>query len=116
MQAVMILIWVMTERNTNTEGQKGGEYFAVINRRNSRKYRNVIPDVINPFNDGTFADKYQKASQSMGGIAVNIGSSTDVSALEKNVKAIKEQGERQIISSNDRVIVKYKNLTQTIKK
>jgi hypothetical protein len=52
----------------------------------------------------------------MGGIAVNIGSSTDVSALEKNVKTIKEQGERQIISSNDRVIVKYKNLTQTIKK
>ena len=95
---------------------EGGEYFAVINRRNSRKYRNVIPDVIKSFNDGTFADKYQKASQSMGGIAVNIGSSTDVSALEKNVKAIKEQGERQIISSNDRVIVKYKNLTQTIKK
>lgn len=95
---------------------EGGEYFAVINRRNSRKYRNIIPDVIKSFNDGTFADKYQKASQSMGGIAVNIGSSTDVSALEKNVKAIKEQGERQIISSNDRVIVKYKNLTQTIKK
>lgn len=95
---------------------EGGEYFAVINRRNSRKYRNVIPDVIKSFNDGTFADKYQRASQSMGGMAVNIGSSTDVSVLEKNVKAIKEQGERQIISSNDRVIVKYKNLTQTIKK
>lgn len=95
---------------------EGGEYFAVINRRNSRKYRNIIPDVIKSFNDGTFADKYQRASQSMGGMAVNIGSSTDVSVLEKNVKAIKEQGERQIISSNDRVIVKYKNLTQTIKK
>lgn len=95
---------------------EGGEYFAVINRRNSRKYRNVIPDVIKSFNDGTFADKYQRASQSMGGMAVNIGSGTDVSVLEKNVKAIKEQGERQIITSNDRVIVKYKNLTQTLKK
>lgn len=95
---------------------EGGEYFAIINKRNSARYRNVIPDVINSFNDGTFAEKYQKTSKLMDGIALNIGSGTDVSVLEKNVKAIREQGERQITSDGERIIIKYKNLTQTIKK
>lgn len=95
---------------------EGGEYFAIINKRNSSRYRNVIPDVINSFNDGTFADKYQRSSKFMDGIAVNMGSTTDVSVLERNVKAIKEQGERQVTLDGDRIIVRYKNLTQIIKK
>lgn len=37
---------------------EGGEFFAVINKRNSRKYRREIPKVINSLNDGTFAQKY----------------------------------------------------------
>ena len=36
---------------------EGGEYFAVINKRNSRRYNSIIPDVINSFNNGTFADR-----------------------------------------------------------
>ena len=35
---------------------EGGEYFAVINRRNSRRYGAMIPEVINSLNDGTFSD------------------------------------------------------------
>jgi len=96
---------------------EGGEYFAVVNKRNSRKFRNIIPDVINSFNDGTFADKYQKTSEVMGGMAVNVmRSSTDVSHLERKVDEICRQGERQVYTDGENVIVRYKNLTQRIRK
>ena len=96
---------------------EGGEYFAIINKRNSAKYRNIIPEVIKSFNDGTFAEKYQKANTIMDGIAINmVGSGTDVSVLEKNVKAIRQQGERQVYTDGDNIVIRYKNLTQRIKK
>ena len=96
---------------------EGGEFFAVVNKRNSRKYRDVIPDVINSFNDGTFADKYQKANELMNGYAVNmIGSGTDISKLERDVTAIRKQGDEvRYIDNEGRVVVKYKNLTTIMK-
>lgn len=96
---------------------EGGEYFAIINKRNSAKYRNIIPEVIKSFNDGTFAEKYQKANTIMDGIAINmVGSGTDVSVLEKNVKAIRQQGEKQVYTDGENIVIRYKNLTQRIKK
>lgn len=96
---------------------EGGEFFAVVNKRNSRKFRDVIPDVINSFNDGTFADKYQKANALMNGYAVNmIGSGTDISKLERDVTAIRKQGDEvRYIDNEGRVVVKYKNLTTIMK-
>ena len=46
----------MTKDGKNRRAE-GGEYFAIINKRNSRRFGSIIPDVINSFNDGTFADK-----------------------------------------------------------
>lgn len=97
---------------------EGGEYFAVINKRNSRRYGRLIPEVINAFNDGTFADKYQRANALMGGYAFGIvgGGSTDVSNLEKDVSAIREQGQRtQFVDGQGNVVIVYKNLTRKIK-
>jgi len=96
---------------------EGGEFFAVINKRNSRRYRDIIPDVINSFNDGTFADRYQRANASMAGLAVQMigGGSTDVSALEKDVSAIRKQGDRaQYVDGQGNVIYRYKNLTRKV--
>lgn len=96
---------------------EGGEYFAVINKRNSRRYRHLIPDVINAFNNGTFADKYQRANAAMDGYAVQLfGGRTDVSALERDVAAIREQGNRsQYVDGKGNTIIHYKNLTRKIK-
>ena len=95
---------------------EGGEFFAVINKRNSRRYRNIIPDVIDSFNDGTFADKYQRANNSMAGYAVEmIGGGADLSRLEKGVDAIQRQGEQRRTVEGDFLVVRYKNLTQKIK-
>jgi len=98
---------------------EGGEYFAVINKRNSRRYGHLIPDVINSFNDGTFADKYQRANAVMGGYAIGLvgGVNTDVSGLEKDVAAIREQGDRtQYVDGQGNTVIRYKNLTRKIYK
>ena len=93
---------------------EGGEFFAVINKRNSRRFRHIIPDVINSFNDGSFADRYQRANATMSAYAVNMGS-TDISKLEKDVAAIRRQGEEsRFVDGSGNVVVKYKNLTRRI--
>lgn len=97
---------------------EGGEYFAVINRRNSRRYRHVIPDVINSLNDGTFAARYKRAGDAMDGYAVQMlgGGFTDVSTIEKDVSAIRRQGEeRRYVDAAGNTVIRYKNLTQKIK-
>lgn len=96
---------------------EGGEFFAIINKRNSRRYRDVIPDVINSLNNGTFADRYQRANAAMAGYAVQMigGGKTDVSGLEKDVAAIRQQGDRsQYVDGQGNTIIHYKNLTRKI--
>ena len=96
---------------------EGGEYFAVINKRNSRQFRDVSPDVINSFNDGSFADKYQRANAQMSSYALNyVGGGTDVTQLQRDVKAIREQGDDvRYVDAKGNMIVRYKNLTRKIK-
>lgn len=96
---------------------EGGEFFAVINKRNSRRYRDVIPDVINSFNNGTFAERYQRANAAMAGYAVSmIGGGTDVSSIERDVAAIRKQGdESRIVDGQGNIVIRYKNLTRKIK-
>lgn len=97
---------------------EGGEFFAIINKRNSRRYRDVIPDVINSLNNGTFADRYRRANASMASYAVGMigGGQTDVSGLERDVAAIRKQGdESRFVDGNGYTVIKYKNVTRKIK-
>ena len=108
----------MTKDGKNRRAE-GGEYFAIINKRNSRRFGSIIPDVINSFNDGTFADKYQRANSDMAGVALAmVGSNgTDVSALERGVDAIRKQGERtRFVDGDGNTIEIYKNVTRKILK
>lgn len=107
-----------TKRDGTRRRAEGGEFFAVINKRNSRRFRDVIPDVINSFNNGTFADRYERANATMAGYAVNMvgAGATDVSGLERDVAAIRQQGDRmQYVDGNGNTIIRYKNLTRKIK-
>ena len=95
---------------------EGGEFFAVINKRNSRRYRDVIPDVIKSFNDGTFAAKYMGAYNQLGQFAMATAPAIDVSRLEKDVEAIKKQNETRVyIDPQGNTIISYKNLTRKLK-
>ena len=107
-----------TKRDGTRRRAEGGEFFAVINKRNSRRFRDVIPDVINSFNNGTFADRYQRANAAMAGLAVGMvgGGTTDVSGLERDVAAIRKQGdETRYVDGQGNTVIRYKNLTRKIK-
>lgn len=107
-----------TKRDGTRRRAEGGEFFAVINKRNSRRFRDVIPDVINSFNDGTFADRYQRANAAMAGYAVGMigGGTTDVSGLERDVAAIRKQGEAtRFVDGQGNTVIQYKNLIRKIK-
>lgn len=107
-----------SKRDGTRRRAEGGEFFAVINKRNSRRFRNVIPDVINSLNDGTFADRYQRANETMGNYAIDLigAGKTDVSGLERDVAAIRRQGdETRYVDGHGNTIIHYKNLTRKIK-
>jgi TP901 family phage tail tape measure protein len=96
---------------------EGGEFFAVINKRNSRKYRGIIPDVINSLNNGTFAEKYMNAYDggSLNIQAVNQGQ--DLTRLSDDVRSIREQGERrqQYTDASGNTVIVYKNLKRVVR-
>lgn len=96
---------------------EGGEFFAVINKRNSRKFRRIIPDVINSLNRGTFAKKYMNAYNTEGvNISVQQNDTPDLRDLKNDVREIKEQNRRRrYVDGNGNVIEIYKNLTRKIK-
>lgn len=95
---------------------EGGEFFAVINKRNSRKFREVIPSVIGSLNDGTFAEKYMQ-SYDGGGVAVSVQSEpTDIRGLSSDVRRIREQGETSsYFDGNGNEIIRYKNVKRIVK-
>ena len=105
-----------TKRDGTRRRAEGGEFFAVINKRNSRRYRKLIPDVIGSLNNGTFAEKYLNAYD---GANININANTerqDLTALSADVHSIKEQGERmQYTDGRGNTIVIYKNLKRVVK-
>lgn len=89
---------------------EGGEFFAVINKRNSRRFRRVIPDVINSLNDGSFAAKYMHSYDSTG-LTVNVGAADNLDGLKSDVKRIRETAEtRNYTDAEGHNVFEYKNL------
>lgn len=97
---------------------EGGEALAIINKRRTRQYRKVLPDVIESFNKGTFEDKYLNAfaGADRANISIVSNSSTDLSKLERDVSSIRKQNETKYFTMpNGTVIMQYKNVKRIIK-
>lgn len=97
---------------------EGGEALAIINKRRTRQYRKVLPDVIESFNKGTFEDKYLNAfaGADRANISIVSNSSTDLSKLERDVSSIRKQNETRYFTMPDgTVIMQYKNVKRIIK-
>ena len=97
---------------------EGGEFFAVINKRSSRRFRKIIPDVINSLNNGTFAHKYLNSYTDSDNMTLNISEqSPDLRNLSDDVREIKEQNRRGVYGDGDgNTIESYKNLKRKIKR
>lgn len=90
---------------------EGGEYFAVINKRNSRKYRTLIPDVVKSLNNGSFTEKYMNAYRAADGVSVNVTHETiDMRELLEAVREIKDMNKKRLyVTSDGRVVEVNKN-------
>lgn len=105
---------------TKPDGTKrraeGGEFFAVINKRMSRKYRKEIPDIINSLNRGDFAQKYASAYD--GGMAViaTFDGKAELTSIAKDMHEINERDKSaKVIYTADGRIEKRGNVTRIIR-
>lgn len=91
---------------------EGGEFFAVINKRNSRKFRKYIPSVINSLNDGTFPSKYLNAYATDDALVFNVNqSSEELKNLSTDVRAIRKANERKTyVDGRGNMIEVYRNV------
>jgi hypothetical protein len=89
---------------------EGGEFFAVINKRSSRKYRDLIPEVVNALNDGTFAEKYMPSGGDINVVAAG-GNDARMRALSDDVHQIRQQGEMKTYTDGKgNTVTVYKNV------
>ena len=94
-----------------------GEYFAVINKRSSQRYRRLVPDLINSLNKGTFEQKYLNAYSGADEVTnIMQGGSVDLSNVERDLKSIKESAGHKFITGADGTIIEVKgNVKRIIK-
>ena len=92
----------------NSEGKnmraEGGEAMAIINKRNTRKYKRVLPDIVDSLNKGTFENKFSQAfnkADSLQAQLITVQSTTDLSTIERNVEAIKKQNSERVYPLGD---------------
>lgn len=96
---------------------EGGEALAIINKRSTRKYRKLLPQIVDNINKGTFEDKFIKAFDAGERISQSIiySQNVDLSQLENDVKALKRNSEYQCyIMPDGSCIEKKNNVTRRI--
>lgn len=92
----------------NSEGKnmraEGGEAMAIINKRNTRKYKRVLPDIVDSLNKGTFENKFSQAfnkADSLQAQMITVETTTDLSNIERGVEAIKKQNSERVYPLGD---------------
>lgn len=97
---------------------EGGEALAIISKKRTRKYKNILPDVIDSLNKGTFEDKYLNAFASSDGLSISLNSNgnMDLSKIEDDVRSIRKQSETKYYTlPNGAVVIQHKNVKRIIK-
>lgn len=106
---------------TNKKGKnmraEGGEALAIINKKQTKKYRHILPDVIDSFNKGIFEQKYLSAFNINGlPIFVSNKDNIDLSLIEASLKNIIELNSNKVyIEPNGTVIMQNGNVKRIIR-
>ena len=97
---------------------EGGEAMAIINKRSTRRYRKVLPQIVDSLNKCTFEDKFLQAFKTGDELAQNISVNqqiADLSKLEDDVNAIKKNSElHYYVLSDGSYVEKRKNVVKYI--
>lgn len=85
---------------------EGGEALAIVNKKNTRRYRRILPDVINSLNKGIFEEKYLSSFNGANDLLLNASvSKVDLTSVESLLMAIKNQGDLKTVARADGAIV-----------
>lgn len=97
---------------------EGGEALAIINKRNTAKYKRILPDVISSLNKGIFEDKFTNAFAQVDSSNLVLNStSTDLSRLEAAVDEIVKQNKKKYVVKPDGSLIEIDgNTIRVIKK
>lgn len=106
---------------TNKKGKRmraeGGEALAIINKKNTSKYKKILPDVISSLNRGVFEDKYLDTFSASTDIIVSQQSKQiNLTTIEDTLGDIKKQGDiRYFYGPNGEVIEVKGNVKRIIR-
>lgn len=94
---------------------EGGEAMAIINKKNTRKYKALLPGIVDSLNAGNFEDKYL-SSLNTSGISLLVNSAPiDISKIENDVEDIRKQNETKYYSQDGYLVIQRKNIRRIIK-
>lgn len=105
-----------TTKSGKQRTAEGGEAMAIIKKSSTRKYKGILPNLINSLNKGTFEQTYSNAfipAEQMPPI-INAGyDSVDLKQTEEHLAAIRANGEVQRYTDGEgRLVEVYKNVTR----
>ena len=87
------------------------EGIAVFAADKVAKYRDVLPDLVQSINNGTYEKRFGALGEAVSDYRINISSEggSDMSETNNHLRAIKKQGEERVYFENGKKRVQYKN-------
>ena len=90
-----------------------GEAHMITTPKATRKYKHILPDLIDSLNKGDFESRFM--GERAPTIAINKGSSVNTRKMETELTTIRKQGETKIYQEGGYTVRKRKNITTRIK-
>lgn len=92
---------------------EGGEALAIINKRSTAKYRNILPALVRSINDGTYVSRY---TDSINNIHNEITHNVNLCRIESSLGTLIMQGKRQVHEFGDTTVIINGNTRTTIRR
>ena len=105
-----------TKKDGTKRRAEGGEFFAVINKRSSRKYRKEIPRIINSLNRGDFAEKYAAAYNGAQITIAKFDGKAELKSIASDMREMNDRSKTTITYTADGWIEKRGNITRIVHK
>lgn len=112
-------IFIGTDSNGSEMRAERGEAMAVINRKNTKRYRSILPEIVDSLNKGEFEQRFEfvggRPSEQLSTVhvvSVPGPARTDTRIMETELTRIRKQGEaRFFVDGRGRTVQQRKNLT-----
>lgn len=95
---------------------EGGEALAIISKKQTAKYKKILPDVVESLNKGIFEDKYMAAFANSGdNLIISRPYEIDLESIKSDLKAIRKQNETRYFIGDNKTIEIKNNIKRIIK-